>query len=335
MSCNKSGNSPSKTDLNPGQNKIEPEGLCAKSYKKITTACFTGRATGLPLPANETFSVSGELFTESWNQGAYTDEYKGPSFSPIGESFSSSKSIMPPYFWGAIGQLCDSSSDRRNYQGCLSQIEKEISNPTKNARNFEGKFYWKKHGHNCHDAAEDVGTCLLNSIPYLESPCELQTKVIVWDTEPDINKAVGNIYHSQLLVKRIVENPTTKQIEPIVCLEEPQMAISWGTSYDECCTRNTKIFEGGSIEEYVTEFKSCSNLWFRETDIKPHLYEVSRFREQRQSGIMDVESNYDRYSGAKALRSAAPFVPKGFFRFPQITGIAFDPNGRILMINVK
>ena len=129
---------------------------------------------------------------------------------------------------------------------------------------------------------------------------------------------------------------STGSLKEMVCLEESQMANPAGTTYEACCSEKLKLMAGGSIEEYVEEFGSCGNLWFTDSIINPHIYEIDNFRSLRQIGLMDVANSYDRLAGVKALSSKIK-NPKlgGAPPNPKIASVVFDKNGVAIMLNVK
>ena len=307
------------------------------SYQKVISGCFSGRAEGFGLPGNYYFGGYSGLYNSMWDQGAYNSEYKGISFTPNGAVYQDEVSTLPPYSWGAIGQVCDIEHPRDEaiYEECTTQVSLDLKNPEINASYAPGKYYWKSHGHNCHDAAEDVGSCLLNAATALAA-CSIDVRVVVWDVEPDVTKALGNVYHSQLLVKRLMNNSSTGKLKEMVCLEESEVGNPAGTTYESCCTENLKLMSGGSIEEYVDAFGSCGNLFFTDSSIHPHTYDVANFKSLRQSGPMDVLNSYDRMAGVKALSSIIPNVRLGGAPpNPKIVRVAYDKNGIAVMLNVK
>jgi hypothetical protein len=125
--------------------------------------------------------------------------------------------------------------------------------------------------------------------------CGFGLKIVVWDTEPDINQALGDVYHSQVLVKRDLDG------KKVVCLTESQIQMKDGGYETACCTENLALFDGGTIEEFAAAYRGCSALYFP-TGVTPHLYEVEQFREKRQTGAMDVPTSYDRTAGARAVQ---------------------------------
>lgn len=202
------------------------------AYMKVVAACYTGRADGFGLPANEAFSTYDGIYTSQWNKGAYDATYNGTAFTPAGETADGSASIMPPYNWGGVGQMCDQTFDPATHAACEQGIRAKLVDPELNARYASGGFYWLSHGHNCHDAAEDVGTCLNNAAAVMPASCDLAARIVVWDSEPDVNKALGDVYHSEILVKKIRKNPTTHTQEPVVCLTESQAKTPGGLIED-------------------------------------------------------------------------------------------------------
>jgi hypothetical protein len=303
------------------------------AYQKVTSACFTGRATGFYLPKNEIFGPYSGRLTSSWNFGSYSPDYRGPSFRPAGDRFNPNLHRLPPYSWGAVGQLCDYPFDPATHDRCVAEVGHDLSDPSKNASYAADRFYWRAHGHNCHDAVEDVATCLLNATAHMAENCGFEAKIVVWDPQPDIEKALGDVYHSQILVKRTQEDAWKRQM-PMVCLEEAQEANPSGKILSSCCNENLAIFDGGTIDDYVHAFRGCPDLLVQGPGVFPHLYEVAKFRRQRQIGEMDVPSGYDRLAGVKALARSAPAGLGGAPPSPKILGIVYDKNGFPLMLNV-
>lgn len=304
------------------------------AYKKVIAACFTGRAEGFDLPDNSNYAIYSGGMTESWNHGPYDSAYKGEPFTSSGDKVNPKISILPPYMWGAISQLCDPTFDPITHPKCESDMKKLLFSPILNARYSQDQFYWRAHGHNCHDAVEDVGMCLLNASKRMPSNCGFETKVIVWDGEADIKKALGNSYHSQLLVKRMIQTSPETQ-EPMVCLAESQVTYPSGDFHKSCCTKNLALFDHGTAEEYFTAFDNCPVMYMMLYRVYPHHYDVSTFREQRQTGQMDISNTYNRQAGVSVLNQEKVPALSGSVPIPRIVGMAYDKNGVPLALNIR
>lgn len=304
------------------------------SYEQVFSACYTGRAAGFYLPANDSFAPYPGMYTESWDYGAYDDFYQGPYFSPYGSPVIQGQSILPPYNWGAIGQICDVNYDPSNHRQCEKNISLALQNPRLNARYKAGQFYWKGHGHNCHDAAEDIGLCLLNASEHMPSGCDLTAAIVVWDGESDVARALGNVYHSQVLVQKKRWNSNSQSFESVICLTESQQALPGGIIDDACCSTNMRLVEQGSYSEYADAFGQCPAL-FVGSGAYPYIYDVRSFRKQRQTGTMDVESSYDVQAGRKALQSPRIGIVKQNPMPPVIVGVTYDSRGVPLQIDAR
>ena len=302
--------------------------------QKVIMACFTGRANGFSLPEHPDFFGSGGDLNTAWNEGAYHSGYTGPAFNPSGIAYDFSTSILPPYSWGAIGQMCDTAFDPQTHTQCASGINQKLYS-MKNAAYAKNEFYWKAHGHNCHDAAEDIATCVTNATPYMPAGCGFDAKIIVWDGEKDVTKALGDVYHSEVLFQTVRPNASTGQPEPVVCLAEAQIDNPSGSFSPACCSTNLNLFKSATIEDIENAFGSCADFYYSgESGIYPHLYDVANFRAQRQTGMMDVMSSYDRLAGVKALYLSTPIRP-GTRHAPHILGAAYDKQGHLMMLNVR
>lgn len=307
--------------------------MCDIDASKVIAACYTGRAYGFGLPSHPDFGGYAGAFTESWNLGAYDSSYRGAPFEPSGNKPNHQISVMPPYMWGAVGQFCDFEYNPTTHEQCASNKKNQLSNPIQNAQYSPGEFYWRAHGHNCHDAAEDVGMCLINSTAHMQAGCGFEAKIIVWDAEPDINKALGNVYHSQVLVKYNRKTSANTQ-EPMVCLTESQTANPAGIIQDSCCTSNLSLFDHGTAQDYLQAFSGCPNM-YSSYRVYPHLYELASFREKRHTGEMDVPTTYNRQAGVLALKqNKRPALglpaPK-----PKILAAIYDKNGVPLALNIR
>ena len=304
-------------------------------YQKITAACMTGRAEGFGLPDSNEFGMGGG-FNSSWNQGPFDGQYKGPDFLPHGEEINMARSILPPYSWGAVGQECDQQYNSATHAECVNKVNQALYSPQKNALILDSRqFYWKAHGHNCHDAAEDVGTCFNNAAAYQKKECRLKSRVIVWDSVFNAHNPFGNVYHSQLLVLQKRQTPNSKKQESVVCLEESQIYNPAGTAEDSCCSTNLSLFKGAPMADYVAAFQQCPFLFFKESYMHPDLYEVNKFREKRKTGIMDVANSYDRLAGVKSLFAPPSRKLGGLPPQPKSVSKAYDADGVAIMLNVR
>ncbi|MBF0208161.1 MAG: hypothetical protein HQK53_14885 [Oligoflexia bacterium] len=314
---------------------------CEVKYRNLLAACLPGRAEGeVPLPINTKFGKSAIDDCSSWSYGPYDEKYAGKSFNTEGTQINFNISIMPPYMWGAIGQICDVNFNPDTYQRCLLSVNHKLSDPLLNALSLSGNFYWRAHGHNCHDAVEDVGTCFLRAARYMQSKnsnCPLDVRVIVWDAEPDISKALGNIYHSQLLLKLMTkkkDQPTSAE-DLSVCLVESQQKNISGLIANSCCSKNLKLFSGTKFGQYKKEFKNCPNFLTVNDAIIPHIYEINTFRQNRRSGEMDVLNSYNRDAGVAATVSGEIIYTETNPPIPKIISAAYDEKGIAIMLNVR
>ena len=302
------------------------------TYRNVIAACYTGRANGNPLPRNNEFGSNGGIYTESWNYGPYNSNYKGPAFAIQGTEINSEISILPPYNWGAVGQICDTKFNPVTHQKCVNSVKQKLLNESLNAFSLSGRFYWLAHGHNCHDAAEDIAACLLNASKHMPTSCGFDARIVVWDGKPHIIQALGNIYHSQVLVKRIVEDSVSGQQDLAVCITESQSKNKSGIMSPECCTKKIDLFSGGKIKEYKEEFAKCPQLLI--AGKYPHIYEVQNFRTARQTGEMDTLTSYNRDAGVDAIDSSTLYTDTAP-PVPRIIDAIYDDEGNALALSIE